>query len=95
MRACSPPFLNPCYFGTDIDSQDKLIASRHSVEEIAQIIGVDTLAYLRLEDVAQLPESYRAGLCSACFSGQYPVDVSEAGTQHWLEQPIGGARENL
>jgi amidophosphoribosyltransferase len=59
------------------------------VEEIAQIIGVDSLGYLKLEDLPQLPEFYRAGLCDACFSGQYPVDISEAnGGENWLEQPI-------
>ena len=88
MRICSPPFLHPCYFGTDIDSPDKLIACRHSVEEIAQIIGVDTLAYLKIEDLAKLTESYQAGFCSACFSGQYPVDISEAGERIWVEQAL-------
>jgi len=88
MRICSPPFLYPCYFGTDVDSQDKLIACRHNVEEIKQIIGVDTLAYLKIEDLPQLTESYQAGFCHACFSGQYPVDVSKAGVRNWLEKPI-------
>ena len=88
MRISAPPFLYPCYFGTDINAREKLIACRHSVEEIAQIIGVDTLAYLRIEDLPHLPEGYRAGICSACFSGQYPVDVSAAGGENWLEQPI-------
>ena len=88
MRISAPPFIYPCYFGTDIDSRDKLIACRHSVEEIAQILGVDTLGYLRLEDLPDLTEDYKAGFCSACFTGQYPLDISEAGAQHWLEQPI-------
>jgi amidophosphoribosyltransferase len=88
MRISSPPFLYPCYFGTDIDARDKLIACQHSVKEIMQIIGVDSLAYLRIEDLRQLPETYKAGLCSACFSGQYPVDVSKAGGKNWLEEPI-------
>ena len=88
MRISAPPFLHPCYFGTDIDSQDKLIACRHSVEEIARILGVDSLGYLRLEDLPNLTEGYKAGFCSACFTGQYPVDVSEAGNKSWLEQPL-------
>ena len=42
MRVSAPPFMNPCYYGTDIDSRDNLIACNHTVEEIAEIIGVDT-----------------------------------------------------
>jgi len=88
MRVTAPPFLYPCYFGTYIGSQDRLIACRHSVEEIAQIIGVDTLAYLRIEDLQQIAGPYKSGFCTACFSGQYPVDVSEANGKDWLEQPL-------
>jgi amidophosphoribosyltransferase len=88
MRVSAPPFLYSCYFGTYIGSRDKLIACSHSVEEIAQIIGVDSLAYLQIEDLQQLAKPYQSGLCTACFSGQYPVDVSEANGQSWLEKPL-------
>jgi amidophosphoribosyltransferase len=88
MRVSAPPFLYPCYFGTNVSSQEKLIACRHSVEEIAQIIGVDSLAYLRIEDLPKLTESYKSGFCTACFNGQYPVDVSEASEKSWIKQPL-------
>ncbi len=75
MRISAPPFLYPCYYGTDIDSQDHLIACHHSVEEIAKIIGVDTLGYLPLENLRDLCGS--DGYCCACFSGRYPTAIPE------------------
>ncbi len=75
-RVTAPPFLNPCYYGTDIDSRDHLIACRHTVPEIAEIIGVDSLGYLALEDVHCLADSsVCGGYCDACFSGKYPTEV--------------------
>ena len=75
-RVTAPPFLNPCYYGTDIDSRDHLIACRHTIPEIAEIIGVDSLGYLALEDVHCLADSsICGGSCDACFSGKYPTKV--------------------
>jgi amidophosphoribosyltransferase len=75
-RISSPPFLNPCYYGTDIDSRENLIACRHTIPEIAEIIGVDSLGYLAQEDVHCLADSSACGgYCDACFSGKYPTDV--------------------
>ena len=75
-RVTAPPFLNPCYYGTDIDSRDHLIACRHTIPEIAEIIGVDSLGYLALEDVHCLADgSTCGGSCDACFSGKYPTAV--------------------
>ncbi len=73
MRISSPPFLNPCYYGTDIDSRENLIACHHSIEEIADIIGVDTLGYLPIEQLNELIGSYN--YCSACFDGSYPTPL--------------------
>ena len=75
MRISAPPFLNPCYYGTDIDSRDHLIACQHSIEEIAKIIGVDSLGYLPLEALPELAGS--SELCSACFDGRYPTAIPE------------------
>ena len=75
MRISAPPFLNPCYYGTDIDSRDHLIACQHSIEEIAKIIGVDSLGYLPLEALPELAGS--SELCSACFNGRYPTAIPE------------------
>lgn len=74
----APPFLNPCYYGTDIDSRENLIACHHTVPEIAEIIGVDSLGYLDLSDVHLLAENGSCGgYCDACFSGKYPTEVPD------------------
>ena len=73
MRISSPPFLNPCYYGTDIDSRENLIARKHSIEEIAKLIGVDSLGYLPMEALPELTRG--AGYCDACFSGEYPTEI--------------------
>jgi len=73
MRISSPPFLNPCYYGTDIDSRENLIACHHNVEETAAIIGADSLGYLPVEKLGELIGS--TGYCSACFDGKYPTMV--------------------
>ncbi len=73
MRISSPPFLNPCYYGTDIDSRENLIACRHSVEETARLIGADSLGYLPVSQLGTLIGG--CGYCSACFDGNYPTEV--------------------
>lgn len=76
LRSSAPPFLNPCYYGTDIDSKDALIANNHTVEEITRIVGADTLGYLRLEDVYKLGDAGTCtGFCTACFDGNYPTET--------------------
>ncbi len=76
LRSSAPPFLNPCYYGTDIDSKDALIANHHTIDEIRDIVGADSLGYLRLEDVFKLGESGSCtGYCTACFDGKYPTEV--------------------
>lgn len=71
MRVSSPPFMYPCYFGTDIPASDQLIAYYHSVEEIRQMIGADSLAYLKLERLSQMVNGLP--ICEGCFTGKYPV----------------------
>ena len=71
MRVSAPPFVAACYYGTDIDDPSKLIANNHSVEEIAKIIGVDSLGYLSLQDVVKLADNTQCGFCTACFGGGY------------------------
>lgn len=75
MRIASPPFLWPCYFGTDVASRDDLIAVHYSIEEIRQKIGADSLGYLPLEDVKNIGLKKDGGYCDACFSGKYPIKV--------------------
>ena len=76
MRVSAPPFLFPCYYGTDVDSKNSLIANGHTVEEIAKMIDVDSLGFMSVENVRKLagrPEE----VCAACFNGDYPTTVSE------------------
>ena len=71
VRISSPPFLYPCYYGTDVPTSKQLIASHHSSEEVCRSVGADSLEYLKIEDfksmVGDLP------LCTACFTNEYPV----------------------
>lgn len=73
MRISSPPFLHPCYYGTDIDSEENLIASHHGEEEIAMLIGADSLGYLPLECLHELTGT--SAYCDACFSGNYATSI--------------------
>ena len=73
VRISSPPFMYPCYFGTDVPSSDQLIAYNHSVEEICEMIGADSLGYLDKERLAELIDGDE-GYCHACFTGQYPME---------------------
>lgn len=72
MRVSSPPFLWPCYFGTDVPARDQLIAYNRTVDEIRQMIGTDSLGYLRLERLKEIVNGL--GICEGCFTGQYPMD---------------------
>lgn len=71
MRVSSPPFLWPCYFGTDVPAREQLMAYNRTVEEISSIIGTDSLAYLQVERLSEIVENL--GICKGCFTGDYPV----------------------
>lgn len=75
VRISSPPFLHPCYFGTDVPSNDQLIAAQHTTEEICRMIGADSLGYMEIEYL----EGMAGGLpiCKACFDGNYPMEIPE------------------
>jgi len=77
MRVSSPPVTHPCFYGIDTDSQDQLIAATKSIEEIAQQMGVDSLAYLSWQGMLQATGEDPNSFCSACFTGDYPVPVPE------------------
>ena len=85
MRVSAPPFVAACYYGTDIDDPTKLIANNHSVEEIAKIIGVESLGYLSLQDVVKLADNTQCGFCTACFGGGYPTAVPPDGGKDRFE----------
>ena len=73
MRVSAPPFLYPCFYGTDIDSSDNLIACHHSTEEIAKIIGADSLRFLSVDALKEV--SMQKDFCCACFDGSYPTEI--------------------
>jgi amidophosphoribosyltransferase len=73
LRISSPPTIGPCHYGIDTPTRDELIANNHSVDEICQIIGADTLRYLSLEGLRRSAEVLKKGFCDACFSNEYPV----------------------
>ncbi|MBQ3126004.1 MAG: amidophosphoribosyltransferase [Clostridia bacterium] len=75
MRVASAPYLYPCYYGTDVNSPEKLIAHGRSVEEVAKIIGVDSLGYLSMESINRFVPECKRGFCTACFDGNYPTSV--------------------
>lgn len=92
MRVSAPPFIAPCYYGTDIESAENLIAAHHSPAEIADIIGVDTLGYLSIEHLMQI-SSAKGNICTACFGGKYPTVIPENGEKDRFETKIGLKRE--
>ena len=86
MRLSSPPFLYPCYFGVDVDSSEDLIAYTHTLEEIREIIGADSLGYLGIDDLVHLVPECPYGICDACFTGNYPVDPPSVGNKDQFER---------
>ena len=71
MRISSPPFLYPCYFGTDVPEREQLIAYHRDTEEIRELVGADSLEYLKTERLPELAEGLP--VCSGCFTGSYPL----------------------
>lgn len=86
MRISSPPFLHPCYYGTDIDSEEHLIACQYTIPEIADRIGADSLGYLPIESLSELTGNY--GFCNACFGGEYPTKIPEDTRKDRFEQRL-------
>ena len=90
MRISSPPFISQCYFGTDVDSRENLIACRlHTTEKIAAELGVDSLGYLSVENTHRLAEGASCGFCDGCFTGRYPIHVPESPGKDKFELPLG------
>ena len=95
VRISAPPFLNPCYYGTDIDSREHLIACHYSVEEICRLIGADSLGYLKVEDLPILLGQARGSeeFCDACFSGRYPTEVPSSTAKSRFENRLSERKE--
>lgn len=88
MRVSAPPFLHPCYYGTDIESREHLIACHHSVNEIAERIGADSLGYLPVSRLSELTGNTH--YCSACFDGKYPTAIPADAGKSRFEQRLTG-----
>ena len=83
VRISSPPFLYPCYFGTDVPSNEQLIAHSHTTEEIRELIGADSLGYMEIDKLKNMMGSL--GYCDACFTGNYPMEVPGRDVSHAFE----------
>ena len=84
----APMFLYPCYFGVDVDSRDNLIAANHSLEEMTGILGVDSLGFLSVEGVKRIAEGCTCGVCTGCFTGQYPVEPPQEPQKSRFEKKL-------
>jgi amidophosphoribosyltransferase len=84
-RVSSPPYRWPCFYGLDTGRRADLLAADMEIGEIADYLGVDSLAYLDLDRLVAATDSPREAFCTACFTGQYPVPVPDHDTKHTLE----------
>ncbi|MED9970482.1 MAG: amidophosphoribosyltransferase [Ruminococcus sp.] len=96
MRISSPPFMWPCYYGTDIPSRGELIACNHTIEEITKLSGADSLGYLPVEKLGEMLNFSSAGFCDGCFTGKYPAAITremfkgkERGGMNFDEKCVG------
>lgn len=83
VRISSPPFLYPCYFGTDVPSNEQLIAHSHTTEQIREMIGADSLGYMEIGKLKDMVNGL--SYCDACFTGQYPMEVPKRDISHAFE----------
>ncbi len=88
VRLSSPPFTNVCYFGTDVSKRETLIAATHTVEEIREIIGADSLGYLPLEACDKIASGSKCKFCKGCFTGEYPIDPPARKHINKYDQPL-------
>lgn len=79
MRITSPPYMHPCYFGIDTPSTKELVACNHSIDEIRELIGADSLGYISMEGLLKTPVNAKCSFCTACFNGDYPMEVPGEG----------------
>ena len=88
VRLSSPPFTDVCYFGTDVSKRETLIAANHTVEEICEIIGADSLGYLPLEACDKIAAGSKCKFCKGCFTGEYPIDPPVRKHINKYDQPL-------
>ena len=94
VRSSAPPFTNPCYYGTDIDSRENLIACKYELSEIAGVVGADSVGYLSVDHLYMLIGSMPGeGYCDSCFSGNYPTEVPAVTHKNRFEKKISENRD--
>jgi amidophosphoribosyltransferase len=86
LRIAAPPTTGPCYYGVDTPEKSQLIAATHSLEQIREFVGADSLAYLSLAGLHEAVRAKSGGFCAACFDGKYPTAL------HGLNEPTRGAK---
>jgi amidophosphoribosyltransferase len=86
LRISSPPWRWPCFYGIDTPSYEELLATDHSIEDMARILGADSLAYISIENLKGAIGA-DAGFCDACFTGDYPTPVPAVSTPVSLGRP--------
>ena len=88
MRVASPPFKNPCYLTSDTTEKGDLMAARMTVEEMREYMGADSLGFLSVESIKEMAKESSLSICDACFTGNYPLDVSHALREDKYSQKI-------
>jgi len=88
LRSSAPPFMYPCYFGTDVPDQDALIAVGRTEEELAKILGADSVAFNTHEALSRIFEDVGCPVCMACFTGEYPLELPKEPDKNVFQNPI-------
>ena len=88
VRVSAPPFISPCYFGTDIDSKQNLIACKMNLEEICESIGADSLGYLSVDGVKKMAVDADCDFCTGCFTEKYPAPIPKHSEKSKFEMKI-------
>jgi amidophosphoribosyltransferase len=87
MRVSSPPYRWPCFYGMDTGTKGELLAANLTVDEIREYLDVDSLSYLALDRLLESTGAVGAGFCSACLTGEYPIEIPVNLTKQVLERP--------
>ncbi|MFW7415504.1 amidophosphoribosyltransferase [Demequina sp. SO4-18] len=88
VRISSPPVQWPCFYGIDFATREELAAVGHSIEEIREQLGADSLGYISTEAMIEATEQPRERLCAACFTGEYPIEPPVDARHQLAIQPV-------
>jgi amidophosphoribosyltransferase len=86
MRVSCPPLISPCFYGIDFPTKKELIASNHTIEQIRDFVGVDSLKYLSLDGMLSSMLLPKEEFCTACFTGNYPTTICKPPSKKALEK---------